>query len=357
MNLSRDLIYEAIVDDDLFAQLPGIVAASVGARSAIMHWRDAGNARVVFGHSGHFTDEHMQLYAEGFADRDPWTDVGLANTNRILACTDFFAPRDYEMTAFYNDWIRAIGDDTYYCMGSVMHTPTGHGVIGLHRGIGQADFDQDDVGRLQPYAGDLRRMFTIRIRNAQLEQRNRLLESLVEGLGDPLLIVNHNGRLRSANPAAAGLLRTGTLVATATGHLRSVGTISTPLDVMIAKATAPTDRAGSDAYIQSVSGEGAQISVTPLPGAPGPACAMVSLRLPQRGSTDGVILATLRLRFELTEAEADVALRLSRGGAIADIALARRSTTGTVRNQAKSIMSKMGVNRQSQIVSAVAALT
>jgi DNA-binding CsgD family transcriptional regulator len=58
----------------------------------------------------------------------------------------------------------------------------------------------------------------------------------------------------------------------------------------------------------------------------------------------------LRAAYALTEAEADIALRLSAGESACVIAAARRVTVGTVRAQLKASMAKLGVKRQAALV-------
>jgi len=58
----------------------------------------------------------------------------------------------------------------------------------------------------------------------------------------------------------------------------------------------------------------------------------------------------LRTTFNLTAAEADIALQLAAGRTAELIAVARSVSVGTVRAQIKSTMSKMGVRRQIELV-------
>jgi DNA-binding CsgD family transcriptional regulator len=61
--------------------------------------------------------------------------------------------------------------------------------------------------------------------------------------------------------------------------------------------------------------------------------------------------ALLQMVYRLTEAEADVALWLAEGHSPETIAAARNTTIGTTRMQMKAIYAKLGVHRQSELVS------
>ena len=54
--------------------------------------------------------------------------------------------------------------------------------------------------------------------------------------------------------------------------------------------------------------------------------------------------------FGLTPAEANITLGIARGGTLASIATVRGSTIATARTQLKSVFSKLGAHRQSQLV-------
>jgi len=62
-----------------------------------------------------------------------------------------------------------------------------------------------------------------------------------------------------------------------------------------------------------------------------------------------VINALIEL-FGLTPAEAKVALSLSNGLSIKETASLSMTSAHTVRSQVRSIFSKMGINRQSQLI-------
>ena len=55
--LSQDLIYEAILDDEAFAELPQALASAAGGRSALLHWRHIHGGDEVLVHSRYFSDD------------------------------------------------------------------------------------------------------------------------------------------------------------------------------------------------------------------------------------------------------------------------------------------------------------
>lgn len=69
-----------------------------------------------------------------------------------------------------------------------------------------------------------------------------------------------------------------------------------------------------------------------------------------RKTSDAQMIAVLRTTYDLTAAEAEVALQLCKGQSPATIAAARAVAVGTVRLQIKAVMAKVGVSRQAELV-------
>ena len=63
VRLRSEQIYQAMVDDEAFAELPTLLAQSIGARSCVIHWRDAREQAEILSHSHYFADAHMLDYA------------------------------------------------------------------------------------------------------------------------------------------------------------------------------------------------------------------------------------------------------------------------------------------------------
>ena len=64
----------------------------------------------------------------------------------------------------------------------------------------------------------------------------------------------------------------------------------------------------------------------------------------------------LRSLYRLTNAEAALVLQIASGASVADAAEAGSVTLTTARNQLAAAMAKVGVNRQAELVAAIAAL-
>lgn len=107
-------IYDAMFDDSGMEALPSIFKQAYGARSCTFHWRHDDGGAEVLSHSGYFSDAQMLDYIENFTETDIWTLRASqpAQINKVWKCEELVPDQDYRSSIFYNDWIRAMGDDT-----------------------------------------------------------------------------------------------------------------------------------------------------------------------------------------------------------------------------------------------------
>ncbi len=265
--LRAEQIYQAMVDDEAFAHLPSMLAQSVGARSCVIHWRDSQEQAEVLSHSQYFSDAHMLNYAVNFTEHDDWTNRAKERpfVNRVWNCEELVAPADYERGIFYNDWISAMGDDTFHCMGTVMETDRGFGIIGLHRGRSQVNFEADSIKALNRNIVHLRRMLTVRARLVSDSTKIRGLAALLDANPGAMLAVNPHGRIVHANSAATGLIERRTMIRDVGGRLQvAISAFDAPLMVAIANASDPHAPFASVVTIVAPGGQRLELTVAPV---------------------------------------------------------------------------------------------
>lgn len=216
--LRREDIYDCLDDDAAFARLPGLVAAAIGARSAVFHWRSEGGGPLVLADSGYWSPEQMGDYVDRFAAHDIWAQSTLTarTANRLWVIDELVPERVYGNSVFYNDWIRLMGDDTYHCAGMSMAGVSGTGLIGLHRAKAAGAFEADDLARLSEHVAPVRRL--MRVRGMLAEARAGAGE-LIDGLAVAAIVTRRDGGIVHANPAAERTLAAGEPMTVAEGRL------------------------------------------------------------------------------------------------------------------------------------------
>ncbi len=349
-------IYDAALDDDCFANLPSLLNQAYGARSCTLHWRHDRYDAEVMAHSGYFSDAQLQDYTENFTGSDLWSLAGLHpdRANQVWNCDELVPVSTYEKTAFYNDWIRAMGDDTYHCIGIAMQTQWGFGFIGLHRGRTQGSFSEEHVRALKDDVSHLGRMLMMRGRLTSADRMAVQRKAMVDVVGHAMMLVSDSGHIVDSNAAAEGLLGRRDGLFLQRGMLRACSSVAqSRLDAAIGRATARSGGEASGVTIPRPAGGELALSVIGAAIAGGLRQAMI---IAAPVDADPSLEGRLRDLFGLSRGEALLAVRLSEGMSPADIADERRVALTTVRTQIKSVAAKLGCGRQSEIVAIVKSL-
>ncbi|HEX9933216.1 MAG TPA: hypothetical protein VGB08_10280, partial [Allosphingosinicella sp.] len=202
-------IYDALVDEESFERLPDMLAQAFDARSCVIHWHYSDGTADILSHSSYFSPEQLALYGSHFAPLDPWAQAA-ARHQRVNEAADLeslVAESEYERSAFYNDYIRAMGDDTYRCIGVRVESPWGSGMVALQRGKSQERFAPEALARLEEDVRHLQRLLVVRGRLAAAERRFASVSAAVDALATALIVVTRTGRVLHANCAAEEMFR------------------------------------------------------------------------------------------------------------------------------------------------------
>lgn len=350
-------IYDAATDDDCLDRLAANLADKLGARSGVIHWRnlDAGSEGISY--SGYFSAEQMEEYDRHFTECDLWgMAVGDAErANRVWNLEQLVPSRSYEGSRIFNEWIRPMGDDTFRCLGVAVRTQSLVADIGFHRARDQAPFDENLAAQLQQCLGHLQRMMTIRGRVSAAEQARETASGALNAIGYGLFTLRPDGCILHCNHAAEAiaarsdglLVRDGRLCAWSPRDQKA-------LLAAIARAIAPTHAEASALRIARRGGGHYALSVVAVQAGSAGRQVMVTVTDPEIGDTS--LSSRLRTLYRLSASEAEVAIRISQGATLAELAEERRTAIGTIRNQTKAVSEKLGCGRQAEIVALVRSL-
>ncbi|HEY8555310.1 MAG TPA: helix-turn-helix transcriptional regulator [Burkholderiales bacterium] len=189
----------------------------------------------------------------------------------------------------------------------------------------------------------------------------KLLAGAMEALSIPAFVCDGKGRVRALTPAAEELVTSYPGLQLKEGRLRAVRPDDdTALSRAIDRAAAGLQRPGPPVTHTVVvrAARGAPpvaLEVVPLPAAPFQFgfVPRVLVIAPRREDPSRRRAAILRAAHGLTPAETEVALQLAAGNTAERISADRGVALGTVRAQIKTILHKLGVRRQVELVAAV----
>jgi len=309
-----------------------------------------------------FKDEFV---ASGGGDpaRNPFVRAGMAApVLEVLADYDCMTPDDYKRNTWYQEFALK-RDVPHACLCTVARQP---GMV-----IGLAVVRNRREGPVTPEQRAVFAAVAPHVRAAvqtQIALENNgesILKAAFDGLSMGVFVCDRHGRVRTMTPAAETLVRPGGLLGLRDGVLyASRGDGGRVLSDAIAAAARSVSGLGTPAMSTIVlkdasAGSAMVLEVIRVVNAEhefsfDPRVLVVARGLDDNGS--GRLARVARKAYGLTEAEADVAVRISLGETPTEIAEARQSALGTVRMQLKAAMSKLGVRRQAELVGKLARL-
>lgn len=342
-----DEIYEAFFDDEAFAALPAQLASSLGARSMILQtFRADQPPELAF---SYFTDEMLGFYAEHELYHDDlWSNLAIeqGRFGTVLAIDDYISRDAFRRTRMFNECFRRFGDDTGVCLGAVMPLATGMVSIGAHRAIDAAPFGAEEAARLEEILPHIRRLVRAREALALARGQAAAAESVLDVLSPAVMLVDAAGRMRFANVQAQEMLQAGDGLSLLRGALSAdAPSCAARLEQAIRTAALRREGQGDALVVARPSGSPAyRLIVLPHPPrSGGPSLALVLIDDPAR--RDPGLAWRLTRMFGMTEAEADLAVRLLDGLSPEEAADARDVRVSTVRSQIKSLLTKTETDR------------
>jgi DNA-binding CsgD family transcriptional regulator len=230
--------------------------------------------------------------------------------------------------------------------------------ISLWRSPDQGPMDAESVRLLELLIPHLQSALEIRHALGITHQRLAGAEAIANASSTAAFILNRRGYVVHRNAAASALLAEEGLLTIEDGALVAAdGASRLELQAIITKtctrSVAPSDTWQTNAIALSCPDgqRSLQLLATPLPIAPGVSSgAEVLLLVTNPGKQVSFPDGILTELYALTFSEVEIANGLLMGYSLHEIASLRHVSTGTVRNQLKTILSKTGTVRQSDLV-------
>jgi DNA-binding CsgD family transcriptional regulator/PAS domain-containing protein len=300
-------------------------------------------------------DWELTAYREQFFALDPFINLPL---HQIITLDDLMTDAELMASDYYLHYLQPIG--LFRILG--VDTGEADGLLArlrFSRRREEAPFTTRDRELLALVTPHLRQAIEIYARLNHMASERDVYAGAVDQLSVATIILDEKGRLLNTNAMACALLKEADGLSLRGKHLHIAGRNT---DRALQEALASVilaQRAGETTVVRALrvprpNGRPALgLVIRPIPasewgeGQVGP-CAAVFISDPdQRDSASQQTLAEL---FSLTPAEANVAILLTRGLSLAEVAQAQNISPHTARAQLKSIFAKTGVSRQAELV-------
>jgi len=352
-----DLIYDAAVSAVSWEQVLSDIGEAIGATSAAAIWVEQGGQRLAQANLWSMDPALMQEYARTYLPICPRMRIG-----RGLASGDVFSDRSArQLTGPMAREYYAFMDRNDSGLARVVVAERNADLdigISFYGRISDAD-DQNDLSLLKRLAPHLRRAAVLRHQVGALESRSAFAVAL-QASASPAAIVSRAGRVLFANPAAEAILsrqdglflQRGMIAANSLTEEKKLYSA-----LSVAFQSGNVSETANAAILRRRSGSPLAVSFTRLAESANsfsgePVAVMRLAELAPRVPT-----ATLQQMFGLSRAEAEVALAISRGASVEEVAESRATSILTTRTQVKAILAKMDVKSQVQLAATVTALS
>ncbi len=313
-----------------------------------------------------YSPAHHASYLQHFGTRNPWNpEVARVPVGKVVHSTALLAPEVLKRTEFYNDWIRP-QEDIGTGAGVTLYR-NGDRFLRLSCNIRFRDLEameQRLLLLLEAVGPHLRASFELsrRLAGARI---GRHYQDALQRLPEPIMLIDHAGRVCLTNSAAERLLGAGSGLSLGGDHRLSFGdgaaqrAFETALAAIVHGPMKPSGPIALRGASPALAAELFPFVPDEAPVRPPlllllddlPA-AILTFRQPAAHGT----LATAARRFGWSPAEMALCRHLLEGGSVRSFSEQRGVSIHTARNQMRGVLEKAGVQRQSALVALVASL-
>ena len=284
--------------------------------------------------------ERAQEY-QRMSQADPF--VGLPE-GQVVSFRDFVS----HVPARFRDWLDVAR--SVEILGVDLHRPPDVAVrLRLTRDSDHAEFGDAERDLLERLIPHLRIALDLHARLTSTLAESQLFSSAMAGLAVATLILDREGRILRRNDVAARMLADGSIVAEQHGKLEPrTGSSAATINRILASPPPAGEEILFD--VASAGGTPLHARARAIPSSAYGDGAWLALFIADTSRPAGPSEDLLRERFQLTRAEAGLALHLAQGATLADAADALGIAYNTARSHLRAIFAKTSTHRQLELV-------
>jgi DNA-binding CsgD family transcriptional regulator len=306
-------------------------------------------------------DWEAQTYQEQFFAIDPFVNLP---PGKVVTQQELIPDRELLQSEYYRNYLAPIG--LFHIVGVDTVEPDGmQARLRAARKPDEPPFSDQHKALLRRLLPHLQRAIQIHALLNRTESERDLYANAVSDLAVATLVLDEKGNVLNTNSVAASLLQAGDGVYLGDKRLRIADRAADTQLRKLIDAAISAQRAGTTDMAQALriprpSGLADYgMVVRPVPmsdwaeGQSSP-CVAAFISDPCGSREDeGVHTRILQELFQLTPAEAALAIKLAGGWSIAEAAAEQHISQHTARSQLKSVFAKTGVARQAELVRVV----
>ena len=351
-------LYDATLSPRGFQDFIESLCDKFQIRAAVMGTRHAGTQEVKALWLQGIDGKWLESYALNHSGEDLLSKLMMESPIGVFYATNLDIPDQGQIpeTGFYREWARPQGF-AHAAGAMVMREGAWLTQMFLLRTYEQQPFAREELDLLNRLIPHLQRAILLRQRFAELQLSQRFLASGSDILVIPTVLFDECGRVMHTNRRADALLRDRGSIWTEGGHVFTSDAVVTRrfnLELTNAIRASRGDGKGQKnvVLLPRAGRMPLMLMIMPLPlgdGASAQGAALSFFFDPEM--TPKMTPALVQCLFQLSEAEAELAVALCSGKTLDTAAGERGTSIHTIRSQLKSIFSKTGTKRQTDLVS------
>ncbi len=344
-------IHDAALEPRLWTAVLQSLTEAMGAIGAAYIVRNARTGRVDWANFLGPSVEFRSDYIAHFAAKDPFTELFTGHDGIWMRLSERVSVPELRGNEWYHDFVlkSGVGD---IIAAQITNTGSHTAVFGIHEGIGEKPICTSDQGHLNQLLAPLGRAAETQLRLQELGWKSAVAARAFDQVSTGVIVVDADGSVIEMNGLAERVVRRGDGLTIRHGALGTVRVFETAkLSAAIASATRPGAAAASGRiligrrgskrdYILTVSSLGVKLGFYSDP------MALIIVVDPEARCPKADDLSAY---FGLSFAESRLALQLM-GKPLGAIAAESGASTATLRTQLRSILKKVGVERQAELL-------
>ncbi len=352
-----DAIYDTATEPETWRTVLTHIADLTGSQGGILFGQSFGASAVYFDFNGRLSEECNTAYKARHV-RNPWNHgMERMAVGQIVISDEIFPVEQLRKTLFYEEVLRPQGDVIHNAMVSLAARDDFRVAFNICRTARQGPPDAAMVAWTRTLVPHLRRSVGLAYRLDQYRALQQGQYRVLDRLSSGVILLDRRARVLYANAAAraldatSGALRLGkaNVTAVSPSHARELETLIRAVlgGVPMVSMSVPRVSDGLAVTILAVSVRGkdaARFADLHLPDA------AVMLFIVDPANRLDIPPAVVMDAYGLTRAEARVALAVSSGLSVPEVAIQLGLSPNTVKTHLRRVFAKTGTGRQAELV-------
>jgi DNA-binding CsgD family transcriptional regulator len=355
-----NLIYDAAAEEELWSAVLTEIADLTRSQGGILFGQSLTASRVYFDFNGRLDEECNRVYQERHM-HNVWSEyMEHQPVGRVVFSDEAVDPAVLRKTAFYDEVLRP-QDVAHNGMIALAAKEDFRAAFNICRSAQQGPFGTDERKLFERLVPHLRRSLTLGFKLGSYQTMQRGAFDVLERLADGVMLLDRRAHLLFANAAARALETSGAL------RLRqSVATYSPSHSQRLAeliRSALEGSPGGTMSMPGRIAGQHLTILVSPVRGKDvgrfsdlNVKDAAVLVFIIDPANRNSIPLARIMDAYDLTQAEARVALASSLGKTVLETAKLLGLSPNTIKTHLRRVFAKTATARQAELARVVASM-